>query len=75
MATAKQADPVYVNALPMQNTSWSGPQVASAHVHKPPPQVLKPGDLLALRKVQQKDICEQTPIDEARHSVTLFWLL
>ena len=24
---------------------------------------------------QWKDFCEQTPIDEARHSVTLFWLL
>ena len=23
---------------------------------------------------QWKDFCEQTPIDEARHSVTLFWL-
>ena len=50
MATAKQADPVHVNALPMQNTSWSGPRAPGTHVHKP--QVLKPGDSLALRKVQ-----------------------
>ena len=49
--TAKQADPVHVNALPMQNTSQSGPPAPCAHVHKPPPQVLKPGDSLTLRKV------------------------
>ena len=36
----------------MQNTSQSGPPAHCAHVHKLPPQVLKPGDLLALRKVQ-----------------------
>ena len=36
----------------MQNTSCSGPPAHCAHVHKPPEQVLKPGDLLALRKVQ-----------------------
>ena len=36
----------------MQNTSWSGPPAPGAHVHKPPQQVLKPGDSLALRKVQ-----------------------
>ena len=34
----------------MQNTSWS--PAHSAHVHKLPQQVLKPGDSLALRKVQ-----------------------
>ena len=33
-ASAKQADPVHVNTLPMQNTSWSGPQAPGAHVHK-----------------------------------------
>ena len=49
MATAKQANPVHVNALPTQNTSWSGPSAPCAHVHKLPPQVLKPRDL---RKVQ-----------------------
>ena len=50
--TEKQADLVHVNAFPMHNTSWSGPLAPSAHVDKPPPQVLKPRDLLALRKVQ-----------------------
>ena len=52
MASAKQADPVHVNALPMQNTSQSGPPAPVAHVHKLLQQVLKPEDLLALRKVQ-----------------------
>ena len=52
MATAKQANPVHVNALPMQNTSQSRPPAPCAHVHKLPPQVLKPRDSLALRKVQ-----------------------
>ena len=50
--TAKQVDSVHVHALPVKNTSWSGPPAHCAHVHKPPKQVLKPGDLLALRKVQ-----------------------
>ena len=36
----------------MQNTSWSGPPAPSTHVHKPPLQVLKPRDSLALRNVQ-----------------------
>ena len=52
MVTAKQANQVHVNALSMQNTSQRGPPAPCAHVHKPLPQVLKPGDLLALRKVQ-----------------------
>ena len=52
MVTAKQANPVHVNALPVQNTSWSGPPAPCAHVHKLPPQVLKPRESLALRKVQ-----------------------
>ena len=52
MATAKQANPVHVNAWGMQNTSWSGPPAPCAHVHKLPPQVLKPRGSLALRKVQ-----------------------
>ena len=51
-ASAKQADQVHVNAWGMQNTSWSGPPAPGAHVHKLPHQVLKPGDSLALRKVQ-----------------------
>ena len=52
MATAKQADALHVNALPVQNTSWSGPPAPCAHVHKLPPQILKLGELLVLRKVQ-----------------------
>ena len=52
MVTAKQANSVHVNALLVQNTSWCGPPASCAHVHKPPPQVLKPRDSLALRKVQ-----------------------
>ena len=44
MVTAKQANPVHVNALPVQNTSRSGPPAPCGHVHKLPPQVLKPGD-------------------------------
>ena len=50
--TAKQVDSVHVHTLPVQNISQSGPQANCAHVHKPLKQVLKPGDLLALRKVQ-----------------------
>ena len=50
--TAKQEDSVHVHALPVQNTSWSGPPAHCAHVHKPPRQVFKPGDLLVLRKFQ-----------------------
>ena len=50
--STKQANPVHVNAQGMQNTSWSGPPAPGAHVHKLPQQVLKPGDLLALRKAQ-----------------------
>ena len=50
--TAKQVDSVHVHTLPVQNTSRSGPPAHCAHVHKLLRQVLKPGDLLALRKVQ-----------------------
>ena len=50
--TTKQANPVHAHTFPMQNTSWSGPPAPGAHVHKPPQQVLKPGDSAALRKVQ-----------------------
>ena len=50
-ATAKQADPVHVQALPVQNNSWSEPPAPCTHVHKLPLQVLKPRDLLALRNV------------------------
>ena len=70
---AKQVDPVHVH----KNTSWSRPPVPCAHVHKSMKQVCRQGELLALRKVKHphKGFCEQTPIDEARHSVTLFWML
>ena len=50
--TAKKVDSVHVHTLPVQNTSWSGPPAHCAHDHKLPRQVLKPGDSLALRKVQ-----------------------
>ena len=50
--TARQVDSVHVHALPVQNTSQSRPPAHCAHVHKPPKQVLKPGDSLAFRKVQ-----------------------
>ena len=72
--TTKQVNPVEVHKI----TSWSGPPTHCAHVHKPTIPVCKPGELLALRSqapTQWKDFCEQTPIDEARHSVTLFQLL
>ena len=52
ISTAKQANPVHVSAWEIHNTSQNGPPAPCAHVHKPLPQVLKPGDLLALRKVQ-----------------------
>ena len=52
--TAKQVDSVQVHALPVQNTSWSGPPAHCAHVHKLPRQVLKPRDSLALRNVQHQ---------------------
>ena len=50
--TARQVDSVHVHTLPVKNTSWSGPPAHCAHVHKHLRQVLKPGDLLTLRKVQ-----------------------
>ena len=50
--TAKQVDSVHVHTLPVQNTSWSGAPAHCAHAHKQPKQVFKPGDSLALRKVQ-----------------------
>ena len=50
--TAKQVDSVHVHTLPVQNTSQSGPPAHCAHVQKLLRQILKPGDALALRKVQ-----------------------
>ena len=46
--TAKEIDLVHVYI----NTSWSGPPAHCAHVHKPPKQVCRPGESLALRKVK-----------------------
>ena len=78
--TSRQANPVHVHAFPVQNTSQSGPPAPCAHVHNLPKQVCKPGELLAcLEKspapTQWKDFCDQIPIDETSHSVTLFQLL
>ena len=50
-ATAKQANLVHAHTFPVQNTSQSGPPAPGAHVNKPPQEVLKPRDLVALRKV------------------------
>ena len=50
--TEKQANPVHAHTFPVQNTSRSVPPAPGAHVHKPLQQVLKPGDSVALRKVQ-----------------------
>ena len=73
--TTKQVNPVHVHP----ETSHKAPLEHCMHVHQPTVQVCKPGELLALRKVQAptqwKDFCEQIPIDKARHSVTIFWLL
>ena len=46
--TAKQVDPVHVHV----NTSQSGSPAHCAHVCKPPKQVCRPGESLALRKVK-----------------------
>ena len=46
--TAKQIDPVHVHI----NTSWSGPSAHCAYVNKSMKQVCRPGESLALRKVQ-----------------------
>ena len=55
--TTKQANPVHAHIFSMQNTSWSGLPAPGAHVHKPPKQVLKPRDSLALRNVQHPHNC------------------
>ena len=52
MMTGQQANPVHVSTMGTQNTSWSGPPAPCAHVHKPLPQILKPRESLALKKVQ-----------------------
>ena len=72
--TTKQVNPVHVH----QETSCKAPLGHCALVHKLTVQVFKPVESLALRKsqapTQWKDFCEQTPIDKARHSVTIFRL-
>ena len=73
-ATVQQANPVHVNAWGMQNTSELTPTC---------PQATAPGSetqrLVSLEKspapTQWKDLYEQIPIDKARHSLTLIWLL
>ena len=42
MTATKQTGSVQVHALPVQNTSQSGPAAPCAPVHKPSKQVLKP---------------------------------
>ena len=73
--TTKKVNPVQVH----QETSCKALLEHCTHVHQPAVQVCKPGESLALRKsqapTQWKDFCEQTPIDETRHFVTIFWLL
>ena len=68
-ATAKQVDPVHVHKK-------SGPPAHCAHVYKAGLQTM---GIISLWKsqalTQWKDICEQTSIDKARHSVTIFHLL
>ena len=72
--TGKQVNPAQVP----QDTSLKAHLESCMHVHQPVSQVCKPGELLALRSqasTQWKDFCEQTPIDKARHSITIFQLL
>ena len=49
--TTKQVNPVHAHTFPVQSASWSGPPAHCAHFHKLPQQVLKPRDLVTLRKV------------------------
>ena len=63
--TTKQVNPVQVS----QDTSHKAHLESCMHVHQPVSQVCKPGELLA---TQWKDFCEQTPIDKARHFITIF---
>ena len=71
--TTKQVNPVQVP----QETSRKAHLESCMDVYQPVSQVCKPGESLALRKAstQWKDFCEQTPIDKARHFITIFWLL
>ena len=73
--TTKQVNPVQAHP----ETSCKTLLKHCMHVHQPTVQVCKPGESLSLQKsqapTQWKDFSEQTPIDKARHSVTLFSLL
>ena len=72
--TTKQVNPVHIHP----DTSHKELLAHCIHVHQPAVQVCKPGELV-LRKVKHphngRTKSEQTPIDEARHSVTIFQLL
>ena len=50
------------------NTSWSGPPAYCAHVHKLPKQDCKPGDSLALRKVQHHSRFQERLLDGSTSS-------
>ena len=72
--TAKQVDPVYTHKYFMEWTS------STLHTCTQATEAgLQTREIVSLEKsqapTQWKDFCEQTPIDKARHSVTLFWLL
>ena len=72
--TTKQVNPVHVH----QDTPHKATLGHCAHVHKLTIQVCKPGESLTLRKVKHPHngrTSVKTPIDEARHSVTIFQLL
>ena len=74
-ATTEQVNPVHVQKKYFKE--WTSSTLCTC------PQVdnsdLQIRGIVSLEKsqapTQWKDFCEQTPIDEARHSVTLFWLL
>ena len=67
--TTKQVNPVH------PDTSHKAPLGHCMHVHQPAVQVCKPSLEKSQAPTQWKDFCEQTPIDKARHSVTIFQLL
>ena len=50
--SSRQVNLVHVHAFLVEHTSQSGPPALCAHAQKLPKQVCKPGELLALRKVQ-----------------------
>ena len=52
MSTPEKITSTTTQAFPIKTTAWSGPPAPGAHVHKPPKQVLKARDLVALQKVK-----------------------